>query len=326
MNKDREQGMGTKHDTKIDRREFLKLVGAAGAVVALPKILIDIDQGSQEDLNNPADVRIPTSIQPARPLQEVVQKSEEGEPQTGISIIDNIGIKKDGGFVDVVADSELMRENILSRARQMISPDFYPEVEAMVENLEISFGSRSYDEVGETKNGWFISKLSKISNLGFEPSGSNFVDKKTPLIYINTGQISDEDKLKEVWDHETSHFILNVDPSKTEGFLEGVFERTVLTVSVNTLLSAGLTLTVSGVISKIKNVGLRTYIEQNKKKFERNYLRNMKLSLIPSLLVSNYIHYSYFYDDEVNARKAVEEFPTPDDTFRKMIRVVPSDS
>lgn len=325
MNKDREQGMRTKHDTKIDRREFLKLVGAVGAVVTLPKKLIDIDQKSQEGLGNSTNVQTLTST-PAQPLQEVVQKSEENEPQTSISIIDNIGIKKGEGFVDVVTNSSLIKESILSRARQMISPDFYPEIEAMVENLEISFGSRSYIDVVETANGWLVSRLNAIMSFGVEPNGGYFRYSEPPLIYINTGQISDEDKLKKVWDHETSHFILNVDPSKTEGFLEGVFERTVLTISANTLLGTGSTLTVAGVISKIKNVSLRTYIEQNKKRFERNYLRNMMFSFIPSLLVSSNIHYSYFNDNEVNARRAVEEFSTPNDTFRKMIRVVPSGS
>src|SRR3990170_2829058 len=93
---------------KLSRRDFVKLVGVGFVATTLPKALSRLDQKVQNDINKPDEI--------ASAPQVIAEAAKEEEPQKGMRIMDNVGIKKDGQLVDVLADESLIKENILSRA------------------------------------------------------------------------------------------------------------------------------------------------------------------------------------------------------------------
>src|SRR3990170_3401930 len=211
----------------------------------------------------------------------------------------------------------------------------------MVDKLVISFGARRYSEVLDTAlsrqdlqnsernislKGWLISRLNTILNLDVEPNGGSFTDTEHPLIYINIGQIRDEEELNRVWDHETAHLIYRVDPDKRESSWESILEAAAIQASIMTLASVAATTSVYLKLSRTKGVDIKTLIKEDEEKFKKRIIRAMKLQFVPSLLLSQTIHYEYFDEDEILARNVVKDFPTPRETFSRMISVIPNGS
>src|SRR3990170_4732760 len=171
----------------------------------------------------------------------------------------------------------------------------------MVDKLVISFGARRYSEVLDTAlsrqdlqnsernislKGWLISRLNTILNLDVEPNGGSFTDTEHPLIYINIGQIRDEEELNRVWDHETAHLIYRVDPDKRESSWESILEAAAIQASIMTLASVAATTSVYLKLSRTKGVDIKTLIKEDEEKFKKRIIRAMKLQFVPSLLLS----------------------------------------
>jgi hypothetical protein len=321
----------------LSRRDFLKLSATVAAAATLPKILVDLNGDLNKDLPE-SDIKRWASPD-INPIKKEYSVAKEEEPQKGPRIIDTIGIKRGNNLVDVETDKTLMRENILARAKLMVSPELYPKVEEKVDKLTISFGSRSIEDVLETEvdrndsndskggvslRGWLYSRFSKIELSNDITLGQTYSNIKEPLIYMNTAEIPDDLALRYVWDHETAHLINRVDPKRRESALEDFSKYIGLTVPFDAVLSLGTTLTASNLYSKIKDIDLRTLIERNKDKFITANLGLFIAGWFPSAIFAEDIQYYYGLDKkEINAEKAVHDFPTSDDQFNKMIRVVP---
>jgi hypothetical protein len=310
---------------QLSRREFLEVLELS-ALAFLPNGIQRIGEGVVGDFQTASCGH-----------EGGYPGKDEGVAETGIEIIDNVGIESDGRKVNVVVDVIKVKENILSRADRMVSPAYYPRVERLIDKgLVISLGARPYSEVrmmmedkdrvrGNNDND-VISKI-LIDLLGSVPSlfkleGMYFLGEK-PVIYINTGQVLANGgvvNLRRVWDHETAHLIYFAS-GKRESIAERMLETMAIQWLINALSISVLLSWKYKLMSEKRGVGLMDLLRERRADVKREIVLRSLFQLLPSLSASDMIHYLYFDDDEVLARRAVNNFPTQEKFFNRMIRI-----
>ena len=289
---------------RLGRRGFIKTVGVFAAATSLSSIDFDINR--------------------------------ETEQGTGIRIIDNEGMIKEGKVVDVIADPALIRKNILERASLILSPDKVPKVENLVERLTISFGARNLFDVVDTEtfkrdgvsidptgiNRWLTQQIYRHLNFTNDPYGLTFTEHGDPLIYINTPD-SHDSGYKFTWDHETSHLIDSVDPEKINYSLGENLQFYAPAVGIDISLGAGSVLAIYEIYRRFKNEKTKSFYVNNDFKIFVSAIGGMVAAALPSLKYASEINYKHFNKIEKYADDEASEFPTPDSEFNKMIRIVP---
>lgn len=268
-----------------------------------------------------------------------VPNRKEAENQRGIKIADNIGIKRGKDMIDVIADPQAIKDHILSRVA-VAKPAFLGKAQEVVDKLTISFGARPYSEIlteqieeklanRGLEEGQKRSLAAKVTILlaqsatwfGSSIVGSTDYNENHPSIYINAGGVSNDDKLRDVWDHEVGHFINLLDPiNRKEGnqIIEEALKNTALDMGIQLAFTAGET----SVIQLTKVVGKRNF---TRREFLKGIWRTAFLSwlvtMIPSKLVSNEVKYMQD-SDEKEAKNYAKLHQTPISEFVKLIRVV----
>lgn len=315
---------------QLSRREFLGVLGLGVLALSLPRKIQGVGEGVVGDFQTASCGH-----------EEGYPGKDEGVAETGIKIIDNVDIESGGRKVNVVVDEMRVKENILSRAYGMVSSACYPKVERLIDGLVISLGAKPYPEVRmmvEGKN-WVhdndndnvISKIlidlfGSVPSL-FEPEGEYFPGEK-PVIYINTGQVLADggvENLRRVWDHETAHLIYSVDPEKRESQLERALGTAALQTFVSLFLSTFPVFAKYEIIARRKGIDLKTLIlgsEKIRNEIAVMLIFNSTFQLLPSLVISRAIRYRYFDRNENLARQAEEKFPTQQEFFDSMIKIL----
>lgn len=326
----------------IKRRDFSKDLGPLSAAAVLGPVLPKNPQTLDVHKQQPGVVG-----KPALPkLSEIAHhpgktdKKKESEPHNGIQIIHNIGINTGDEVVDVEADPVLIKENIMERARQIISPKYFSQVETAVDRLIIGFGAKNYEEffkealdrqkakgaaIGTSLNVFLTNLITKFTFLKEKPLGIVMKETKYPMIYINTGDISGEFKMREAWDHEITHFVALFDPDKNTSPLVSGFRLVAITIPINAVITMGLQLITDKIKANLPKIA------ENESQGKKNptgiidkYKKDYKWYLPGSAVLARQIDYFYLDKEEKAARDASKKFPTADEFFNKMIKVVPS--
>jgi hypothetical protein len=305
-------------EAQINRKQFLKFSAVAcGALLAPNKAL---------EINYDANIL----------LKEV----KEGQIEEYPRIIDNLEIRRGKQILDVFVDTNLVRTNIMNKAQQYMEPDKIPTIESRVNRLTISLGARdcyevladrlendnrSLKEMGEYYNNQFKSKVAKLMDSGNTPYGTTDIENDSCLIYLNIPKIPNATTLRYVWDHETGHLITKDISEKAENAKLKYFKKTLMSIGADVVQSTTATLIGVNIFVEFSHEDIITFLKKNVGKIEVAFFTNNFLFIVPALRYVNDYYYMNFDDDEKEADNVALNFPTPDEEFAKMIRIVPRD-
>lgn len=276
-------------------------------------------------------------LEQTSPQHNEVDAAKETQAN-GLQVIDNLGIRVGDKIFDVFVDQEKLKDLIRLIASVLLEEKYLAEVEILLNKLIISFGSRSYHETvnfalkrrdesaEDPKSSWkvkFLVFLDSISKFIQEPRGFSVSDANYPFIGINTSKIIGTNvNLQDVITHEIGHFVCLANPELKESTLESAIELTLIHFGLLSTLSVGISS-----LSLASSTGwdmkrLRSYFAQRKELLKSNIFRTAAIEFIPAKLLADHIHYTFFDDDEIIARRAVDKTKIDPDEFAKIIRVV----
>lgn len=161
---------------------------------------------------------------------------EQEPPSLTLKVIDNVGIKRDGKTIDIEIDIQKIKDHLLQRAAQE-KPQFFAVAQKQIAGMTISLGARQVDEIEKEfhqKRSFFPDPIDPLMP---KPKGLYHYHADHPYLYINSSVLKSPEEFREVWDHEVSHFINNLDPQQQRDTLPSNLSEIATVVAIDLGLS-----------------------------------------------------------------------------------------